>query len=96
MLLLKYNGLCKSMLSTFRLERRPNNEVAQNRNLNNLNINRILEVFMDIRIYTHYREGEVLALYKSVGWTNYTDHPEMLRRASPDRTWFWVLTKASC
>lgn len=36
---------------------------------------------MDIRIYAHYQEGQILALYESVGWTNYTVHPEMLRRA---------------
>ena len=28
-----------------------------------------------------YDEGAVLALYGAVGWTNYTQRPEMLRRA---------------
>lgn len=28
-----------------------------------------------------YDEGAVLALYAAVGWTNYTQRPEMLRRA---------------
>lgn len=28
-----------------------------------------------------YDEGAVVALYAAVGWTNYTQRPEMLRRA---------------
>lgn len=31
--------------------------------------------------YTDYNEKEILTLYRSVGWTNYTDYPEMLRNA---------------
>ena len=31
--------------------------------------------------YTIYDEHEVLDLYAAVGWTNYTDRPEMLRAA---------------
>ena len=34
---------------------------------------------IEIREYTHYQEKEILALYASVGWTAYTDHPETLR-----------------
>lgn len=31
--------------------------------------------------YEQYDEEAILALYRSVGWTNYTDHPRMLREA---------------
>lgn len=31
--------------------------------------------------YENYNEQEILALYSSVGWTSYTDHPEMLKNA---------------
>ena len=34
-----------------------------------------------IREYSTYNENEILALYSSVGWTNYTDRPEMLKNA---------------
>lgn len=34
-----------------------------------------------IQEYKGYHEEEILSLYKSVGWTNYTDHPEMLKNA---------------
>ena len=34
-----------------------------------------------IREYNTYNEKEILDLYSSVGWTNYTDRPEMLRNA---------------
>ena len=34
-----------------------------------------------IKPYSAYAEAEVLALYESVGWTNYTRDPAMLRRA---------------
>jgi ribosomal protein S18 acetylase RimI-like enzyme len=36
---------------------------------------------MTIRPYLHYNEGEILALYRAVGWSNYYDRPEMLRKA---------------
>lgn len=36
---------------------------------------------MTVRPYERYDETEILPLYASVGWTNYTDHPEMLREA---------------
>lgn len=36
---------------------------------------------MDLREYTCYNQSEILNLYSSVGWTNYTDNPEMLKRA---------------
>lgn len=35
---------------------------------------------MEIREYSDYREGEILRLYSSVGWTTYTDHPQALRQ----------------
>lgn len=34
---------------------------------------------MEIREYRTYNETEILRLYDSVGWTAYTDHPEVLR-----------------
>ena len=38
-----------------------------------------MEVF--IKEYVTYNESEVLRLYQSVGWTNYTERPEMLKNA---------------
>lgn len=35
---------------------------------------------MEIREYTVYNEPEILRLYKSVGWTAYTDHSDVLRQ----------------
>ena len=35
---------------------------------------------MEIREYSVYSEAEILNLYASVGWTAYTDCPEVLRR----------------
>ena len=35
----------------------------------------------EIKEYTAYDECEILPLYESVGWTNYTRRPEMLRKA---------------
>lgn len=34
-----------------------------------------------IQVYENYQEAEVLALYASVGWTNYTQDPLMLHSA---------------
>ena len=34
-----------------------------------------------LKEYAVYKEAEILRLYTSVGWTNYTDKPEMLRNA---------------
>lgn len=34
-----------------------------------------------LKEYTGYNEEEILGLYTSVGWTNYTDKPEMLKNA---------------
>ena len=34
-----------------------------------------------IKEYAVYKEAEILGLYTSLGWTNYTDNPEMLRYA---------------
>lgn len=37
---------------------------------------------MDIKIseYKEYNQNEIFDLYKSVGWTNYTEHPERLQK----------------
>lgn len=35
---------------------------------------------MEIRVYKTYNEAEILHLYTSVGWTAYTDQPEVLRK----------------
>lgn len=35
---------------------------------------------MEIIEYRTYNEEEILRLYASVGWTAYTDHPELLRK----------------
>lgn len=35
---------------------------------------------MGIREYKTYNEMEILSLYASVGWTAYTDRPEVLRK----------------
>lgn len=37
---------------------------------------------MDIKIfeYKEYNQNEILDLYNSVGWTNYTKHPERLQK----------------
>ena len=35
---------------------------------------------MEIREYRTYNEGEILNLYASVGWTAYTDYPEVLQK----------------
>ena len=35
---------------------------------------------MEIREYTTYNETEILELYASVGWTAYTEHPDVLRK----------------
>lgn len=34
-----------------------------------------------IKEYKNYNEEEILNLYKSVGWINYTDNPKMLEDA---------------
>ena len=34
-----------------------------------------------IKEYKNYNEAEILNLYKSVGWTNYTNNPSMLKSA---------------
>ena len=36
---------------------------------------------MIIRDYDRYDAEEILPLYAAVGWTNYTDRPDMLRQA---------------
>ena len=35
---------------------------------------------MEIKDYRVYNEEQILQLYKSVGWSAYTDHPEVLRK----------------
>ena len=35
---------------------------------------------MEIREYRTYNEAEILRLYASVGWTAYTDYPDVLRQ----------------
>lgn len=35
---------------------------------------------MEIKEYRAYNESDILRLYESVGWTAYTDHPEVLRK----------------
>ena len=35
---------------------------------------------MEIREYKTYNEPEILHLYASVGWTAYTDYPDVLRK----------------
>lgn len=35
---------------------------------------------MEIREYRTYNETEILRLYESVGWTAYTDRPDVLRK----------------
>ena len=35
---------------------------------------------MEIREYKTYNETKILALYASVGWTAYTEHPDVLRK----------------
>ena len=34
-----------------------------------------------LKEYAVYKEAEILGLYTSVGWTNYSDNPTMLRNA---------------
>lgn len=36
---------------------------------------------IQIKIYSGYREKEILPLYEAVGWTNYTARPQMLEQA---------------
>ena len=33
---------------------------------------------IEIKDYLEYKQEEIIKLYKSVGWTNYTEHPERL------------------
>ena len=35
---------------------------------------------MEIKEYKTYNETEMISLYTSVGWTAYTDHPDVLRQ----------------
>lgn len=38
-------------------------------------------MIFSIKKYSDYKEEEVLTLYGSVGWSNYTNRPDMLRQA---------------
>jgi GNAT superfamily N-acetyltransferase len=38
-------------------------------------------MYYSIKEYTDYNPREILPLYQSVGWTNYTDRPDMLEQA---------------
>ena len=40
-----------------------------------------LEKNMEIKEYQTYNDQEIIDLYQSVGWTNYTNCPEMLEKA---------------
>jgi ribosomal protein S18 acetylase RimI-like enzyme len=40
-----------------------------------------MEEAMEIREYGTFRQDEIMELYASVGWTNYTNRPDMLRQA---------------
>ena len=42
---------------------------------------------MEIREYKTYNELEILRLYTSVGWTAYTDQPEVLRKGFESSMW---------
>ena len=39
------------------------------------------EIYMELREYTNFNQKEILSLYTSVGWENYTRSPQMLERA---------------
>lgn len=36
---------------------------------------------IQIRVYEGYKAEEIVPLYEAVGWTNYTDRPQMLEQA---------------
>ncbi|EDN78292.1 acetyltransferase, GNAT family [Mediterraneibacter gnavus ATCC 29149] len=38
-------------------------------------------ICMELREYTDFNQEEILSLYTSVGWENYTRNPQMLERA---------------
>ena len=37
---------------------------------------------MKITEYKEYDQEEILEFYRSVGWTNYTEHPERLQNGN--------------
>ena len=47
-----------------------------------------------IRPYEHYCTEEILPLYEAVGWTNYTQRPDMLRDAFAGPGMCWRPTTA--
>lgn len=51
---------------------------------------------MEIREYKTYNEPEILRLYASVGWTAYTDQPEVLRKGFENSMLTFQLTRAIC
>lgn len=42
---------------------------------------------MEIKEYKTYNETEIISLYTSVGWTAYTDHPDVLRQWFGNSIW---------
>ncbi len=50
---------------------------------------------MEIREYKTYNELEILRLYQRVGWTAYTDHPEILKKGFESSMLPLQLTRAS-
>jgi len=40
-----------------------------------------MEHLIVVRPYYHYRQAEVLPLYRSVGWSAYYDRPAVLEQA---------------
>ena len=48
---------------------------------------------MEIKEYQTYNEQEIIDLYQSVGWTNYTSCPETLKEAYKTHFAFWVHLK---
>lgn len=49
--------------------------------LNNYDFNEVKLMTYNIKEYNDYNEREVLPLYESVGWINYTNNPRMLKEA---------------
>lgn len=49
---------------------------------------------MEIKEYTKYNENDILSLYLSVGWTAYTEHPDVLRNGFANSLRRWRLTMA--
>ena len=50
---------------------------------------------MELREYTDFNQEEILSLYTSVGWENYTRNPQMLERAYENSFLKMLLLKES-